>query len=100
MQLALLFSACSAVRQYSVRRSQQLRGTVYDSTRAVVPRASVVISGATVERTVVTDENGFYRAVALPAGRTQVPWLTRGSLRRRLRALACFWIRPSRWMSF
>jgi len=43
-------------------------GTVYDATRAVLPGTSVTVKGATVERTVVADQNGFYQVVALPAG--------------------------------
>jgi Carboxypeptidase regulatory-like domain/TonB dependent receptor-like, beta-barrel len=43
-------------------------GTVYDATKAAVPGASVVVKGATVERAIVADARGFYRAVALPAG--------------------------------
>ncbi len=43
-------------------------GTVYDATKATLPGTSVIVKGATVERSVVADGKGFYRAVALPAG--------------------------------
>ncbi|MFB3812658.1 MAG: TonB-dependent receptor domain-containing protein [Terriglobales bacterium] len=45
-----------------------LEGKVTDSTGAVVPGASVEVKGATVTRNLVTDSEGHYRAVALPAG--------------------------------
>ncbi len=45
-----------------------LEGKITDSTGAVLPGASVEVEGTTVTRTIVTDQNGLYRAVALPAG--------------------------------
>jgi hypothetical protein len=46
-----------------------VQGTVTDANGAAIPGATVHIQGETVERTVVTDAQGFYRLVELPAGR-------------------------------
>lgn len=45
-----------------------IEGTVTDSNGAVVSGATVKASGASLERSVTTDKDGFYRLVALPAG--------------------------------
>lgn len=45
-----------------------LEGTVVDSTGAVLPGVAIEVKGGTVSRAVLTDTQGFYRAVALPAG--------------------------------
>src|ERR1035441_1274420 len=45
-----------------------LEGKITDSTGAVLPGATVAVEGTTVTRTIVTDPNGLYRALALPAG--------------------------------
>ncbi len=63
---------------FSVVRSQTttstIEGTVTDANGAVVSGATVKASGATLaaERSVVTDSEGFYRLVALPAGTYKV----------------------------
>jgi hypothetical protein len=45
-----------------------LEGKVADATGAVLPGVTVEVKGSTVTRTVVTDSDGHYLAVALPAG--------------------------------
>lgn len=45
-----------------------LEGTVTDSSGAVLAGATVVVKGGTVQRGATTDAQGYYRAVALPAG--------------------------------
>ena len=45
-----------------------LEGKVTDASGAIVPGVTVEVRGATVTRTIVTDSDGLYRAVALPAG--------------------------------
>jgi outer membrane receptor for ferrienterochelin and colicin len=45
-----------------------LEGKVTDKTGAVVPGATVEVKGATVTRSLATDSDGYYRAVALPPG--------------------------------
>ena len=63
---------------FSVVRSQTttstIEGTVTDPNGAVVSGATVKASGASLaaERSVVTDSDGFYRLVALPAGTYKV----------------------------
>lgn len=49
-----------------------LEGKVTDSTGAVLPGVTVEVKGSTVTRAVVTENDGHYRAVALPAGNYQV----------------------------
>jgi outer membrane receptor for ferrienterochelin and colicin len=45
-----------------------LQGHVLDRNGSAIPGARVEVKGETVSRAVVTDETGFYRALALPAG--------------------------------
>jgi hypothetical protein len=45
-----------------------LQGTVVDASGAALPGATVAVKGTTASREVVTDAEGFYRAVSLPAG--------------------------------
>jgi hypothetical protein len=50
-----------------------LSGTIRDEKGAVVPKAEVSIEGGTgIKRSVTSDENGFYLATSLPAGRYTV----------------------------
>jgi hypothetical protein len=46
-----------------------VQGTITDSTGAALANAVVVITGETVSRSVQSDERGFYRVPALPAGK-------------------------------
>lgn len=57
--------AFSAIAQTT---TSTIEGTVTDSNGAVIAGATVKAVGATLERSVTTDEEGFYRLVALPAG--------------------------------
>ena len=45
-----------------------LEGTITDAQGGVVAGAAVQVKGGTVDRSVITDSQGFYRAVALPPG--------------------------------
>ncbi|NJM54291.1 MAG: carboxypeptidase regulatory-like domain-containing protein [Blastocatellia bacterium] len=45
-----------------------IEGTVTDANGAVISGATVKTVGASLERSVTTDKEGFYRLVALPAG--------------------------------
>src|SRR6266480_7730232 len=57
-----------------------ISGTVRDEKGAVVPRAEVSIQseGTGISRTVNSDDNGFYLANSLPAGRYTVSTAPRG----------------------
>jgi hypothetical protein len=44
-----------------------LEGKVINATGAVLPRVAVEVKGGTATRTLVTDSEGHYRALALPA---------------------------------
>lgn len=63
-----LFITFAVVGAMSQTITSTLEGKVTDKTGAVVPGASVQVKGATVTRSLVTDAEGRYRAVALPAG--------------------------------
>ena len=63
--LALLFGAVSGLAQTT---TSILEGKTLDSSGAALPGVSVDVKGATEERAVVSDAEGFYRVVALPAG--------------------------------
>jgi hypothetical protein len=45
-----------------------LEGTAADTTGAVLRGVTVQAKGDTIDRTVVSDSEGFYRVAALPAG--------------------------------
>ena len=45
-----------------------LNGTVTDSQGAALPGATIHVNGATADRSVTTDSQGFYRVVELPPG--------------------------------
>lgn len=69
--IAIIFTL---LMSFSVARAQtssgRISGTVTDSTGAVVPNASVVVSDAATNfsRTATTDENGYYTLTNLPVG--------------------------------
>jgi Carboxypeptidase regulatory-like domain len=50
-------------------QTASLRGQIVDQSGAVIPRATVSLTGPSrLERTTTTAENGFYSFQALPAG--------------------------------
>ncbi|MEK7725325.1 MAG: TonB-dependent receptor, partial [Acidobacteriota bacterium] len=61
----IFVAACSNFAQTT---TSTVEGTVTDANGAVVAGAMVKASGASLERSVTTDKDGFYRLVALPAG--------------------------------
>jgi type 1 fimbria pilin len=68
---AVLLFAAPALAQ---RTTANLRGTVTDSTRAIVPGASVTVSNADtgLSQTMTTNESGVYSFSGLPIGRYQI----------------------------
>src|SRR3989442_490378 len=72
---ALFFSA-----QAQTTTVGTISGTVRDEKGAVVPRAEVSIQGegTGISRTVSSDDNGFYLAPSLPAGRYTISTAPRG----------------------
>src|SRR5262249_61934753 len=60
---ACLFPCSHAAPAQGVGASADLTGTVIDQTGAEVPNAKVIVTDAAkgVQRSVVTDEHGFYR---------------------------------------
>lgn len=59
---------CLAVTGLSQETTGSIEGTVQDSTGALIPGATVVIEGNAFKRTVTTNEEGYYRVPAVPAG--------------------------------
>src|SRR3989441_9724721 len=72
---ALVFSANAQTTTVGT-----ISGTVRDEKGAVVPRAEVSIQGegTGISRTVSSDDNGFYLAPSLPAGRYTISTAPRG----------------------
>lgn len=68
--VAILLFLFSAVMTRSQTTTSSIEGTVRDPNGAVVAGAQVKAASATLatERTVVTNADGFYRIVSLPAG--------------------------------
>src|SRR4026209_1121254 len=71
LSAVFLLFATSAMAQ---RTTANLRGTVTDSTQALVPGATVTVSNADTgfSRTMVTNESGVYSFNKLPVGRYQI----------------------------
>ena len=63
--LALLFALASSAR---AQTTAILEGRVVDASGGGIAGATVTVKGATVQRDVVADAKGYYRALALPAG--------------------------------
>jgi hypothetical protein len=70
LSAVLLFATPAAAQ----RTSANLRGTVTDSTHALVPGATVTVSNADTgfTRTMVTNDSGVYSFSELPVGRYQI----------------------------
>ncbi len=72
--VALLSIAIFSIFAGAQTTTSNVEGTVKDTNGAVISGAQVKLSGSTlgVERTIVTNEEGFYRFVAVPAGNYSV----------------------------
>lgn len=70
--LSLVF--CFAMTAFGQETTGEIQGTVTDPQGAVVPNVTITISGINVgfNRTVQTDDQGFYRARQIPAGTYRV----------------------------
>src|SRR3712207_4191202 len=71
MSLLALCLALGSVA-YGQETTGSIEGTVADAQGGRVAGATVLIEGATLTRTVTTDEDGSYRAVQVPPGRYTV----------------------------
>ena len=67
--LALMFSICAAV-VYAQSDTAQISGFVKDSSEAVVPGTTVIVTNETtgLTRTVVTNDSGYYVVPTMPPG--------------------------------
>src|ERR1044072_112369 len=70
LSFAILFSLGVAPRAFTQTTISTIEGTIKDARGSVVSGAQVVVKSAAlgIERTSTSDENGFYRVTALPAG--------------------------------
>src|SRR5687767_7030435 len=70
LSLVLLAFQFSTPLSLGQATTSTIEGTVRDANGALVAGAQVKVSSGTLatERTVVTDSDGFYRIVSLPAG--------------------------------
>jgi hypothetical protein len=68
--LLVVMAAAAAAPRAAFAQTAELRGTVVDDTGSALPgvAVSIVHSGTSVERTVVTDTQGAFRAPALQPG--------------------------------
>ncbi|HYP49323.1 MAG TPA: TonB-dependent receptor, partial [Pyrinomonadaceae bacterium] len=70
----LLVVLCMSMSVFAQQTTGELQGTVKDPAGAVIPNASVTISGVNVgfNQTIQTDNEGFFRARQLPPGTYRV----------------------------
>src|SRR5262249_54586447 len=70
LALVFLSALIIAPAAYSQTTTSTIEGTIKDPQGSVVPNAQVDVKSTslTIERTATSDENGFYRVAALPAG--------------------------------
>lgn len=66
MSLAILLSFTFAI--FAQERTGTIEGTAKDSAGAVVPNATVSITGASFKKNVNANDEGFYRAIDVPPG--------------------------------
>ncbi len=59
---------CCAALGFGQERFGAIEGTVKDANGAVIPNATVVVSGNAFSRTVSTDEGGYFRIQQVPPG--------------------------------
>jgi len=70
LSFAILLSLVVAPRAFTQTTISTIEGTIKDAKGGLVAGAQVVVKSAAlgIERTSTSDENGFYRVTALPAG--------------------------------
>lgn len=68
--LSMSFVLCLSAATFAQRTNGDIEGTVTDSQGAVIPGASVTVTGTTVgfNRTVQSNNDGTYRILQIPAG--------------------------------
>lgn len=59
---------CFAAAAFAQERFGAVEGTIKDTNGAVIPNATVVVTGNAFERTVTTNEDGFFRIQSVPPG--------------------------------
>src|SRR5687768_11011925 len=70
LTLVLSLVLCLAASAFGQETTGEIQGTVKDQTGAVVPNVTVTIKGTSIgfDRTVQTDDKGFYSARQVPPG--------------------------------
>ncbi len=68
--VALLVMSCGALLYAQSTTDGAIGGTVYDTNGAVVPNAKVLVhnNGTNAEKSVTTNDAGYFRAINLPSG--------------------------------
>ncbi len=66
--LAVLLIAGLASAALAQETKGSIEGTIYDSSGAVIPNATIQVSGNAFSRTVQTNSSGFFRVLAVPPG--------------------------------
>src|SRR5262249_38220381 len=74
LALLLIVAPVSSALAQSQAANGAMEGTIVDTSGGVLPGVTVTITNLETgaERSVVTNENGFYRALLLPLGRYRV----------------------------
>ena len=65
--LLSIFLCCTAMA-FAQERFGSIEGTIKDTNGAVIPNATVVVTGNAFERTVTTNEDGYFRLASVPPG--------------------------------
>lgn len=66
LSVAVCLAIASGLHAQTI--TSTIEGTISDAQGGVIVRATIAVNGSSDKRTVTTDDEGFYRVVALPAG--------------------------------
>ncbi|MEO6590127.1 MAG: TonB-dependent receptor [Pyrinomonadaceae bacterium] len=81
VSLVLSFILCLGVITFGQERTGVIEGTARDASGAVVPNATIMIEGNAFNRTVNTNDEGYYRVQQVPPGKYNVT-VTAGSFQK------------------
>lgn len=68
ISISLILLLCLAFNMFGQERTGSIEGTVKDPAGAVIPNATIVVTGNAFSRTVTSNEEGYFRVQQVPPG--------------------------------